>query len=67
MDRLSKKFVDDTMSAPNKIIPMPAQRLYLCHTEPVVHDVKIILQLRQLENDVTVYYKKTSQHREEAN
>lgn len=37
MNRLSKKLVDYTCNAPDVIIPLPTQRIYLKHHEPIVH------------------------------
>ena len=58
MDRLSKKMVDDTFNSPNRITPLPAQRLYLIKTTPIVHDVANVLIIGEMERDIYGYYEK---------
>lgn len=56
MDRLSKKIVDDTFNAPNKICPLPAQRIYLEKYAPIVHDITNVLIIGDMEKDIDGYY-----------
>ena len=58
MDRLSKKLVDDTFNLPNRIFPLPAQRLYLSKMEPIVHDVANTLVIGEMTKEIDSYYDK---------
>ena len=58
MDRLSKKIVDDTFYSPNRIYPLPVQRLYLEKIDPIVHDVVNTLIIGEMRRDIDGYYDK---------
>ena len=58
MDGLSKKMVEDTKNDPNKIIPFPAQALFLYTDRPLAHDIQEVLIKREMKKEVDEYYEK---------
>ena len=58
MDSLSKKMVKDTARDTNHIIPMPAQKLYICCKHPIAHDIPNALIEREMNMDIKQYYEK---------
>ena len=58
MDNLSKKMVLDTADDTNNIIPLPAQMIYLCIKNPVVHDLSNTLIANEMKNEIKTCYEK---------
>ena len=56
MDALSKNYVTKTYNDPNIIIPMPAQKIYICTTQPIAHDLHNVLIEREMKKDIHHYY-----------
>ena len=50
--------VENTAADPNNIIPLPAQKMYLCTRSQIVHDVTNVLILSEMKNEVQQYYDK---------
>ena len=50
--------VEDTIHDLNSIIPLPAQKIYLCMKSPIVHDIANVLISNEMKNEIMWYYDK---------
>ena len=50
MDSLSKQLVEETIQMPNRIIPFPAQGIYISTDKPVAYDISNIMITRAMKH-----------------
>ena len=50
--------VEDTKKCVNKIIALPAQKIYLLSSQPIIHDFSDSMITLEIKKDVSAYYKK---------
>ena len=58
LDRLLKNIVLETKSKTNKILPFPAQRIFLCSDQPIAHNIQNVLISREMKGEIGTYYEK---------
>ena len=58
MDSLSKHLVMKTSNHCNKIIPFPAQQMYLVADQSISHDIVNVLITREMRKDIEEFYEK---------
>ena len=58
MDGQSKNLVLETKSKTNKILPFPAQGIFLCSDQPIAHDIQNVLIVREMKSEISTYYEK---------
>ena len=50
--------MEDTKNESNKIIPFPAQAIFVFTDRPIAHDLQEVLIKREMKNEVGEYYEK---------